>query len=259
MKGKSFKGCNLTNADFINADIRGADFTDAVLNNAIFSFTKSGLQKYQVFLLVIFFIILSAFSGYLLALGGSPIERSLGYKNINLATVIAEIKTLGSIVAFLIITLSRGFVLGICSALLALMPTLILSITPIENVKTVGSGFYDGLEAVPLIATGLAITVLSTSGVAITLDSLPMAILAALTMKRNEAVATTVIISLIGHYITWRALDRDRNFAWIYNIAVMFASIGGTSFPNADLTNACFTHATLKSTNLTEANLQQAC
>ena len=267
IQGKSFKGYNLTNADFTNADIRGADFTDAVLTNAIFSFTKSGLQKYKVFLLASFFLNLSAFSGYLLALSGIPIARSLGYKDINLATIIAEITTLGCIVAFLSITLRRGFVLGLGSTVLALMPAIILSVTPIENVKTIGSGFYDGLEAIPLIATGLAITAISTSGAAVTLDSFPlaivgtstMAIFAALTMKRNEAVATTVIISLAGHYIAWRALAGDKNFAWIHNLAVTFTSIGGTSFRNADLTNACFTHATLKSTNLEGANLTQTC
>ncbi len=67
------------------------------------------------------------------------------------------------------------------------------------------------------------------------------------------------MISLIGHYITWRTLAGDKNFTWIYKLAVNFASIGGTSFRNADLTNACFTHATLKSTNLGGATLTKTC
>ena len=267
IQGKSFKGCNLTNADFSHANIRGADFTDAVLTNAIFSFTKAGLQKRQAFLLVSCFLILSAFSGYLLALGGVPITRFLAYKNINLAKIIAAITTSISVVAFLVITIRRGFVLGICSALMALMPTLILIATPIEKASTIAVGFYDGLEAVSLIATGLAITAISTSGAAITLGSLPvaifgtstMAILAALTVKRNEVVPITAMIFLIGHYITWRTLAVDKNFTWIHNLAVSFASIGGTNFRNADLTNACFTHATLKSTNLEGANLNRTC
>jgi uncharacterized protein YjbI with pentapeptide repeats len=263
IQGKSFKGCNLTNVDFTNADIKRADFTNAVLTNAIFSFTKAGLQKRQAFFLVSCFLILSAFSGYLLALGGVPLVRSLTYE----PNMIAAITTVGSLVAFFVITLRRGFVLGICSALLALMPTLILSITPIQKASTIAVGFYNGLEALSLIAVGLAIIALSTSGAAITLNSLTvaifgtsiMAILAALTLKRNESVPTTAIISLIGHYIAWRALVGDRNFTWIRSIAVAFTSIGGTSFRNADLTNACFSYANLKSTNLQGATLNKTC
>lgn len=268
IQDKSFKGCNLTNADFSNTDIKGADFTDAILTNAIFSFTKSGLQKHQAFLLVSCFLILSLFSGYLLALGGVPLVRSLAYKDINLAKIIAGITTSISVIAFFVITLRRGFVLGICSALLALMPTLILSITPpIQNASTIALGFYNGLEALSLIATGLAIIAISISGVAITLESLPVAILgtsmiailAALTVKRNEVVPFTAIISLIGHYIAWITLAGDKNFAWIRSIAVAFAAWRGTSFKRADLTDADFTKANLKNTDFREANVTRTC
>ena len=44
-------------------------------------------------------------------------------------------------------------------------------------------------------------------------------------------------------------MKEDSRDPWIRTIAIAFASIGGTSFRGADLTNADFTGATLKSTD----------
>jgi len=51
----------------------------------------------------------------------------------------------------------------------------------------------------------------------------------------------------------------DEKYAIIRNIAVDFAAFGGTSFRNANLTDANFTAATLKSTDFRKANLTRTC
>ena len=51
----------------------------------------------------------------------------------------------------------------------------------------------------------------------------------------------------------------DEKYSLIRNIAVAFAAIGGTSFRNANLTDANFTAATLKSTDFRKANLTRTC
>ena len=58
-----------------------------------------------------------------------------------------------------------------------------------------------------------------------------------------------------GAYIGWRAMKGDPKDAWVRSFAITFAAIGGTSFHGADLTDADFTKATLKSTNMKEATL----
>jgi len=63
----------------------------------------------------------------------------------------------------------------------------------------------------------------------------------------------------LGIYVAWRALAGDEKYALIRTVAIVFAATGGTSFRNADLTDANFTEATLKSTDFRTANLTRTC
>ncbi|MEQ8963896.1 MAG: pentapeptide repeat-containing protein, partial [Coleofasciculus sp. C2-GNP5-27] len=67
------------------------------------------------------------------------------------------------------------------------------------------------------------------------------------------AVAFTLV--LLCAYIGWRAIQGDEKNAWIRGGAIAFAATGGTSFRHADLTDADFTKAILKSTDLRQATL----
>jgi uncharacterized protein YjbI with pentapeptide repeats len=57
----------------------------------------------------------------------------------------------------------------------------------------------------------------------------------------------------------WCALAGDEKYAFVRRIAVTFAATGGTSFRNADLTDADFTFAILKSTDCRSATLTRTC
>lgn len=84
-----------------------------------------------------------------------------------------------------------------------------------------------------------------------------IAITGALTGAITIAIAITG--ALFSIYIAWRAMKGDEKYSLIRNIAVAFAAFGGTSFRNADLTDANFTAATLKSTDFRKANLTRTC
>jgi uncharacterized protein YjbI with pentapeptide repeats len=60
---------------------------------------------------------------------------------------------------------------------------------------------------------------------------------------------------LLNAYLSWRALKGDERDALTRTFAIAIAAIGGTSFRNADLTDADFTSATLKSTDFRNATL----
>ncbi|WP_375505606.1 pentapeptide repeat-containing protein [uncultured Nostoc sp.] len=64
------------------------------------------------------------------------------------------------------------------------------------------------------------------------------------------AVAGAVAGAFLSIYISWRAIKGDQKHSLVRNIATAFAATGGTSFRGANLTNADFTQATLKSTDL---------
>lgn len=68
-------------------------------------------------------------------------------------------------------------------------------------------------------------------------------------------VAAAFTLVLLGSYITWRTLAGYERFAWIHKLSVVFATLGGTSFYGADLTDADFTSASLKSTDFRDAIL----
>jgi uncharacterized protein YjbI with pentapeptide repeats len=67
------------------------------------------------------------------------------------------------------------------------------------------------------------------------------------------------LICLLGTYIGWQAVAKDEKFASILNLANTFAAKGGTSFRGANLTDANFTEAILKSADFRAANLTRAC
>ncbi|WP_407659144.1 pentapeptide repeat-containing protein [Leptothoe kymatousa] len=62
-------------------------------------------------------------------------------------------------------------------------------------------------------------------------------------------------MTLVSAYVGWRALKGDERDAWIRSVAIAFAAIGGTSFREATLTNADFSQARLKSTDIRRAVL----
>ena len=69
------------------------------------------------------------------------------------------------------------------------------------------------------------------------------------------AFAVAFAITLLCVYIAWQALKGNEKYALIRNIAIAFAAWGGTSFRGADLTDADFEEARLKSTDLRKAIL----
>ncbi len=65
--------------------------------------------------------------------------------------------------------------------------------------------------------------------------------------------------TIVSTYVVWRAIKGDQKYALVWNLAAAFAAIGGTSFRGADLTDANFTKARLKSTDFRTAKLIRTC
>ena len=69
------------------------------------------------------------------------------------------------------------------------------------------------------------------------------------------AIGLTLLILSVEVYLCWRILGNDKRDTWVRKFNVYFTALGGTNFCGANLTNANFSFAKLKSTDFNTANL----
>ena len=297
LQGRSFRGHNLTGEDFSYADIRGADFTNAILKGTNFSYAIAGLQRPQAaFLLGISFVATSLL-GFASGLGGFFAAVFLKPENIKQYVIPGAIATIILAVLFIFIvrkgyadakeawgsktkslyntTADKTVFASLASAAFA---AIVLTIAVIlsfygNTALVVALILFGGFSLIFAVFLALVmagtLAVAGPSSVAVALAGI-LAVAGALArvlivddfLSVAEAiyllVIGAVIIGIIANYIGWRSLVADK-FSWVRMIVINFAAFGGTSFRGADLTDANFTQAILKSTDFREANLTHTC
>jgi uncharacterized protein YjbI with pentapeptide repeats len=252
LRGRSFKGQNLEGVNFSGADIRSADFSETNLTGANFSHAKAGLQKRRVIFLVVVSWLLSGISGFFSNFAGATVLSLLFDSSKNhLEQISYQIAGWGAvilIIIFFILTIRQKIQASFAAAFTAAIAAAIavafafagsgaFAVVFAGAVATAFAGAFVGAFAVPF-AIGFAV---------------------ALAVGFAGAFAGAVAAKLLNIYIGWGAIKGDEKHVLIRNIAVAFAAFGGTSFRKADLTDAKFTRATLKSTDFREANLTRTC
>jgi len=277
LRGHNFKGQNLTGAKFIGADIRGANFTNALLKQADFTLAKAGLQRRWQIPLLIIALLIAAAAGCVGAIGGAFVgaflsenpQKFLSYPGIifSIATVIFlmiiipqgfksafEFFVVIALVFVLILTFSFGLSLEVAGPVsLGLLLTLVFAVKFSLALALTFAGVVSDAFALGVIAT------LFGSASALILVAFVKAFATARTISVVGAVVGIYAVTFISGYISKRALADDDKFSWLKNIAIEYATVKGTSFRNADLTDANFTEATLKSTDFRTANLTRTC
>ncbi|TAE65810.1 MAG: hypothetical protein EAZ86_23060 [Oscillatoriales cyanobacterium] len=277
LRGRNFKGQNLTGAKFIGADIRGANFTNAILREADFTGAKAGLQqRWQIPLLIIALLIAAA-AGCVGAIGGAFVgaflsenyQKFLSYPGIifSIATVIFlmiiiphgfksafEFFLVIAFVFVVILTFSFGLSLEVAGPVsLGLLLTLVFAVEFSLALALTFAGVVSDTFALGVIAT------LFGSLIALILVAFVKAFATARAISVVGAVVGIYAVTFISGYISKRALADDNRFSWLKSIAIEYATVKGTTFRNADLTDANFTEATLKSTDFRTANLTRTC
>ncbi len=249
LRGRSFKGQNLTGANFSKADIRGANFTNAILKSANFTGAKAGLQKRWVIGLLIVTFLLSVLSGFFSIIIGILVVYILYNKNIK--NFVTGIVCLVLLVVFVIITIRKGLTAGAVAFAFAGAGAVAFAFAGAGTVAGAFPGAFAGAVAEALVGAGAE--ALAGAVTAAGARIFGVAVGGVLPVAGSGGVA--VAFTLFGAYIGWRSLAGDEKDARLRSFALAFAATGGTSFRNADLTNANFTGATLKNTNFTKANL----
>jgi uncharacterized protein YjbI with pentapeptide repeats len=283
LRGRSFKGQNLEGANFSGVDIRGTDFSGANLKGACFIQVKAGLQRRWVILLIFVSWAVLGISAIFSLIVGAFLSLILDSSNLNyqlvswtcLITVIVLFATiicqginasLGASIAFAlagtIATTAVAYLVGAGSNVGALATTGAFSATitlalVVAGVvaEAVAGAVAEAVAGVVAVALPRIITVAVAEVIAVTgARTITQTVAGAI-----EEAVVVIFFSLFGIYIARQALKGDEKYSIIRTTAIAFAAFGGTSFLNADLTDADFTQASLKSTDFRKANLTRTC
>ncbi|MDJ0694710.1 pentapeptide repeat-containing protein [Mastigocoleus sp. MO_188.B34] len=289
LRGKSFKGQDLTGVDFSYSDIRGANFTGAILRGANFSHAKAGLQRRWFVILVIFSLFLSLLSGSIAAVGGSLVGFVLTEQN--QPNLYVGVVSLIVLVIFFLLAIRKGIVAatGFLAVAVAWVAVAAVAWAGLVAVAWAGlaadTGAMGLAQLVAVIVTGAVGVVVSATGAVIVSGAAALAgavagvfavamtvaiagcisgmiaVAASTVGVLAGAVAAAVGISVVvlASYVGCSALAGDEKQKLIRNIIVNIAAKYGTTFQGANLTDADFTQTKLKNTNLTKANLTRTC
>jgi uncharacterized protein YjbI with pentapeptide repeats len=158
-------------------------------------------------------------------------------------------------------SLGPTWTLAIAIAEISIFTAMIAWATIITIAVTVNLTWAEAdNKTIAIVWTLLGTTPLIVGAVFLSLSAIPW--LPAFNLKLwsfliSVGVGTVLAASipLLGTYMGWRALVKDKKFTAIRNLAITFVAQGGTSFRGANLTDANFTEATLKNANFRDANL----
>ena len=286
LRGQSFNGKDLKGADFSEAKLQGANFIGANLTGANFTGAKCGrkiLLATNLFLIIGFFgiffnlilffvirnfLILFDFNNQIinwLALIFWLVElfffSFLGIRRLDKTLVREEIVAEAVVMVFA--SAGAG----------SFMILIILGIIDDFTVYTVQSDvetliFYGtilGIFIIALIATSATILkflegILPKKITVLVILAITSMIIAPV-VERVGLVPLILsgIVLLTTIYLGWNAAKETKRESWLRFFATALASVEGTSFYKADLTDANFTEAKLKSADFTKANLTRVC
>ncbi|GGA23922.1 pentapeptide repeat-containing protein [Okeania sp. KiyG1] len=285
LRGLSFKGKNLSGVDFSGADIRGTNFRWANLTGAKFCGAKAGLQKRWAVLLVAVSLLVSVLLGEASGFASLIASGMLQPAFIQKYPIALGVIVFVSLAAFFIFSIKQGYMPAIITVGLSLATAVAIAGIFYGTMAGIGTGsaavaifiVLVGALAVIITLTIFVATVMSGAFVAVVgvtvaamatastvdkkLEGSMLDALNAVDSWESRAIAGGVAVAavLLGSYIGWQANSEDEKHSRVRKIAMAFAATGGTSFSDANLTDANFTEARLKSTDFRGANITRTC
>ncbi len=276
LRGRSFQGVNLIGANFSHADIRGTNFTDTTLIDANFSHAKAGHQYHRMVLLMAFALSLSAICGFAAAFSGViatdfiffAVKRGLEF------TLVASGIALITLAVFCVLTSYQALEIALgASAVVGAIAIALAGVTALDGViagSVAGVLVAVSIAIALVMAVALTMTIILTRSLGVILALMAVAIggvsgvwlgvgvtntPGATTIAMIVGISTAIVGTLLGIYLGRQVFINEEKFAFIRGIAISLASIGATSFKNANLSNANFHQATLTNTDFRTANL----
>jgi len=176
----------------------------------------------------------------------------------------------GGIIVGSILSISLSFISYIIFRRNIVTGAFILTISAILFFPIFLAVFTGGALAIAAIvmctlSIGLALVIFSSKAVsyllafAISFSVFALNYAGLTTESASIAKIFAIILYLLLGSISWLTLKRESRDPWLRQIVIAFAAIGGTSFFQANLTEADFTGARLKNTNFNRAILKKTC
>jgi uncharacterized protein YjbI with pentapeptide repeats len=240
-RGASFVKANLINVTFENCDIHSANFSDSRLKRVKILSARAGLQyRWQI---------MHVFIAFITSFVTSSMASFAGFASVFL--LVGKINGFSTLVPGLIILLAGSIIFA-----------LVISV----GIKGLGFGNIAGAGALSIaigIASGSFTTVLIT-----TLGFFIGAFFVILNILKYAnsyvefiiAFLVSMVFMALSYYIAVDSLENNNSkYQFISDMAIQIASIGGTNFDRADLTDADFTNSDLRNSRFKEAIITGVC
>ena len=257
LRGESFKDEYLVNTSFKGSDLRGVDFSGADLTGADLSQVKTGIPPFKTFLIFFVTLVVSMASGYMAMLAGNTIQEML--KSDDVKIMIAGIVSIILIVAFIVYYYLKG---GSIVIKYLLVPVILLSVVIAGIAYFSGLGTGRGLLFLCLsLLMGVILIVLGTVARALAgvLSSTILFLLVTATGSvfgsRIGGGLSATILALACVLISKKAMSGAKGFESLRKVASLITQKFGTSFQNANLTNANFSQTIIQNADFTNADL----
>lgn len=277
LSGQSFAGQNLAEVDFSGADIRGTDFTNTTLRGANFTEAQGGLQLSEAILLFLFLVLVAILLGSAAGFVGTLLNLELRTYTSPFEEITAGWAMVLLLLAFCLISVLEGIITGfgvfvlalvIAVALVAIGPIFYTFVNPIAFA--ISSAIALAITIISAV-TALSILAVITAIAAFRAFDLKAAIVIIATYVAAFGyivVATNIVTSIVpvvpavivlGCYLGWQSLQGHPKHIIFRRVATAITARWGTSFRNADLTQANFSYAKLRNTNFDGAMLTKVC
>ncbi|MDY7004441.1 MAG: pentapeptide repeat-containing protein [Cyanobacteriota bacterium] len=261
-----------TEHDISGADIRGTNFRGASLRGAKFQGARAGLQKRWVVVLLVGVFVLVGLSAFL--------NLFISYFTLQISSLdnrITDWVSLIVIITFWIALICQGIENSAITFAVAFVVAFAVAVAGAVAATVDGAGAGAFAFAVAGVfafafaftfAFAFALTFAFTFAFAVAevfafafafALTFAFAFVGAFTVAGAFAFFGALFQILFSSYVADQAIKGDEKYTFIHNIAIVSATIGGSSFSGADLTDTDFTNATLKSTDFRGANITRTC
>ncbi|MEL6813909.1 MAG: pentapeptide repeat-containing protein [Cyanobacteria bacterium J06598_3] len=275
LRGMNLAGIDLSGANLNKTDLRSTKFTDARLVGTQLCEAKTGTQRRWMVLTLGVAMVLSAitslFLGLITVLFLSSIVESTGnIADSRWGSVAFGIFGLGSVAITLYFNYRKGILATLSTVTVVAAVAIASSVAGTDTSTVVVCGAVavaiagavgNAIAVTSAGAVGSAVAVAGAVGSAITVTATVIVAVA----NENEAltiviaVVVVLLITAFNFLISRRALAGDLRDKIIRDLAVGLAALGGTSFHKANLTDANFSKATVKSAHFRNALLTRTC